>query len=215
VWEPFTLVNVTVYVPNTAPTGLRTIRLYDGSGVLLDENVFDLGPGVHELTLNFEIPIGGNFSLRCMENNLFRNTSVNTQFPYAIGTVGEITNDALGNEYYYYFYNWKVQKKSYECISDRVAVTVGVSPSEEILEQEGNILIAPNPATSEVRVEIGGKERANMLRIFDSTGREVSRKELSSNKGNLVSVAGFAPGIYLVQVESKVGVSTAKLVIEK
>ncbi|MBK9017862.1 MAG: VCBS repeat-containing protein [Saprospiraceae bacterium] len=214
VWEQFTLVSVVVYVPSTAPVGLRTIQLYDGNGLLLDENIFDLGTGTHELTLNFELPVGNNYSLRCLQNNLFRNTSAATQFPYAIGDIGEITNDALGNEYYYYFYNWKVQKKSYECVSDRVAVTVGVSPSAETLEQEGGILIAPNPATSIVRLDIGGKEKANMLRIFDSTGREVSRRELTSNKGNVFSVADFAPGIYMVQVESVLGAKTAKLVIE-
>jgi len=214
VWEPFTLVSVVVYVPSTAPTGLRTVQLYNGDGVLLDENVFNLGPGSHELTLNFELAIGNNYSLRCAQNNLFRNTNAATQFPYPIGSLGEITNDALGNQFYYYFYNWKVQKKSYECISDRVAVTVGVSPSGEILAEGSSIQVSPNPATSVVRLDFIGREKPNFLRIFDATGREVLRQALTSNMGNMFSVANFVPGIYLVQVESEMGAKSVKLMVD-
>ncbi len=214
VWEPFTLVSVVVYVPSTAPTGLRTVQLYNGDGVLLDENVFNLGPGTHELTLNFELAVGNNYSLRCAQNNLFRNTNAATQFPYPIGSLGEITNDALGNQFYYYFYNWKVQKKSYECISDRVAVTVGVSPSGEILAEGSSIQVSPNPATSVVRLDFVGREKANFLRIFDATGREVLRQALTSNMGNMFSVANFVPGIYLVQVESEMGAKSVKLMVD-
>lgn len=213
-WEPFTLVSVVVYVPSTAPTGIRTIRLYDGNNVLLDENMFDLGPGTHELTLNFEVPVGDNLSLRCVQNNLFRNTNAVTQFPYAIGTVGEITNDALGNEYYYYFYNWKVQKQSFECISDRVAVTVGVSANDDVLAQEGSVVISPNPTSEAIRVDVGGSAKAGLLRILDATGREVAREQLANNLGNILSLKGFAPGIYLVMVETGAGMSTTRLVVD-
>jgi hypothetical protein len=214
-WEEFTIVNVTVYVPVTAPSGLRTIRLYDGNEVLLDENVFDLGPGTHELTLNFEVPVGNNYSLRCVENNLFRNTSANTQFPYPIGTVGEITNDALGNEYYYYFYNWKVQKKSYECISDRVPVTVKVvSPSNEVSKEVCKITLTPNPASSLVMVDIEGVAKASSLKIYDGLGREVMQMALANNHGNLLQVEGLSAGIYLVKIQTDLGTQTAKLVIQ-
>jgi hypothetical protein len=162
----------------------------------------------------FEVPVGNGLSLRCVQNNLFRNTNAATQFPYPIGDMGELTDDALGNEYYYYFYDWKVQKKSYECVSDRVAVTVGVSATGEILEQEGVLSISPNPALDAVWFDISGKARASLLRVFDPTGREVSRRELAGNRGNLLSVKGFAAGIYLVKVETDLGTISTKLVVE-
>ncbi|MCF8247071.1 MAG: FG-GAP-like repeat-containing protein [Saprospiraceae bacterium] len=212
VWEPFKLVSVVVYVPNTATAGYRTIQLYDGNGVLLDENIFDLTEGTHELTLDFELPVGNDFSLRCLQNNLFRNTNASTQFPYNIGNMGEITGDALGNNYYYYFYDWTVQKKSYECVSERVPATVGVSPDSEVLKQEGTVLLSPNPTSGDVFVDITGK--ADSFRIVDATGRLVFQKPLFGNDAFELSLSGFASGIYHVQVQTEVGVRTLKLVIQ-
>ncbi|MBI1225379.1 MAG: T9SS type A sorting domain-containing protein [Bacteroidetes bacterium] len=211
VWEPFTLVSVKVYVPNTAPTGLRTIQLYDENNVLLDENIFSLNAGTHELTLNFDLPVGNNFSLRCAENNLFRNTNVNTSFPYAIGNWGELTNDAFGNYYYYYFYDWMVQAKSFDCVSDRVPVTVGVSATNEVDSKTGKLRLAPNPADGQVLVEVIGK--ADLLQVFDVTGREVYRTELSGNESFELLTQGFPSGIYLVQVQTELGAKTQKLVV--
>ncbi|MBK8564552.1 MAG: hypothetical protein IPN76_14765 [Saprospiraceae bacterium] len=55
VWEAFTLKEVTVYLPATAPTGLRTIQLYDGAGNLLQEAPFILeAAGTYILPLHFE-----------------------------------------------------------------------------------------------------------------------------------------------------------------
>ncbi len=212
VWEPFTLRSVTVYVPNTAAAGLRTIQLYDGTGVLLDENIFDLNAGTHELTLDFEIPVGNNLSLRCLQNNLFRNTNASTVFPYAIGDWGEITNDALGNQYYYYFFNWQVQAKSYECVSDRIPATVGVSPSSEVVPELGNMVLAPNPASGTVRVEIAGK--ADLLRILDITGVELYRRETNGNESVQISVSSFAAGIYQVVLQTEHGTRAKKLVVK-
>lgn len=212
-WEPFTLQTVKVYVPATSPAGLRTIRLYNGNGIILQESDFDLSPGEHVLTLNFEVPTGDNLSLRCLQNNLFRNTNSATQFPYPIGTVGEITNDALGNEFYYYFYDWKIQKRSLECISDRVAVSVSVSGSNDVVA-EAAITISPNPASESVLIEIAGQSNATNLSVYDATGREVARQAVASNAGTRLSVAGFAPGVYMVKINTEAGFSTAKLVVE-
>jgi hypothetical protein len=214
-WEPFTIRTVTVYLPATAPSGLRTVQLYDGNGVLLDENIFDLAPGTHDLNLDFEVPIGNDFSLRCPQNNLFRNTNTSTQFPYPIGTVGEITNDAFGNEYYYYFYNWKVQKKSYECVSDRVPVTVDVvSASDEASKAASRIVLTPNPASGLVRVDMEGEAIARSISLYDGLGRAVLHQKLVSNRGNLLTISDLPAGIYIVKINTDTGMATAKLVVE-
>ncbi len=176
--------------------------------------MFELDAGEHVLTLDFEVPVGENLSLRCVQNNLFRNTNAATQFPYVIGDIGEITDDALGNKFYYYFYDWNVQKQSFECVSDRVAVTVGVSGTDDLLEQQGLVAISPNPAKGWVNIDINGSLKANKLRVFDATGREVAQQLIVSNKGNRLSVAGFAAGIYMVKIETDAGTTTAKLVVE-
>ncbi len=214
VWEPFTINEVTVYLPATAPIGLRTVRLFDGTGTLLEEAQFTLETaGAHVLPLNFKVPVGNNLSLRCLENGLYRNTAAATQFPYAIGTMGEITNDYLGNEYYYYFYNWQVQKPTVECVSERVAVTVGVSASSETLNANGKVSISPNPTTGEVVVNI--KVKAEMLRVFDATGREVQKMEIGGNESLPVNLNGLSTGVYLILVETVGGLSVHRVVVER
>ncbi len=212
VWEPFVLTQVTVYMPVTAPAGLRTVQLYDGNGLLLQEAAFDLMAGAHDLSLNFNVPVGDDLSLRCLENGLFRNTAVSTNFPYPIGTMGEITNDALGNEYYYYFYNWQVQKPSFECVSERAAVTVGVSGSSEMEAANALVKISPNPTDGMVNVSIQGK--ADLLRVFDATGKEQLRKTLAGNETVQLSLGGYSAGVYLILVETALGTSVNRVVVE-
>ncbi len=213
-WEPFTINEVTVYLPTTAPTGQRTIRLYDSSNNILQEASFMLdAAGTHVLPLNFQVPVGNNLSLRCLEHGLFRNTSAATQFPYSIGTVGEITDDFLGNEYYYYFYNWQIQKPSVECVSERVGVTVSISVSGEATKANSQVSVSPNPTSGEVVVNI--KVRADMLRVFDATGREIYRKEIVGNESLPVSLTNFVNGVYLIMVETAVGNSVSRVVVER
>jgi len=215
-WEEFTINTVTVYVPATAPSGLRTIQLYDGNGVLMDENTFDLNSGIYELTLNFYVPVGNGYSLRCVQNNLFRNTSAATQFPYPIGTVGKITDDFLGNKYYYYFYNWKVQKQSYECVSDRVPVTVNVvSGSNEILKNGGDIVITPNPASANARIDVKGDFKASQIMVFDATGAAIWQKEVQSGDGIIMDVSNFPNGIYLLKMVGKEGFKTTTFSVHR
>ncbi|MBK8564551.1 MAG: T9SS type A sorting domain-containing protein [Saprospiraceae bacterium] len=125
--------------------------------------------------------------------------------------MGEITNDFLGNEYYYYFYNWKVQKPSVECVSERVAVTVGVSANGEVLNANKNVTISPNPTSSNVVVTV--KVKAEMLRVFDATGKEVYRMEIVGNESVPVDFDGQAAGVYLLMVETEQGPSVNRVVV--
>lgn len=212
-WEPFTINKVTVYMPVTAPIGIRTIQLFDGNGQLLQQSSFDLVAGEHELNLNFEVPVGTNLSLRCLENGLFRNTAAATDFPYPIGDMGEITNDVLGNEYYYYFYNWQVQKRSFECTSERVSVTVGISADVEVVAANSLVQISPNPTAGIVNINVQGK--ADLLRVFDATGKELSRKTLVGNEMVQLSLENQAAGVYLILIETELGTSVNRVVVER
>ncbi|MBV6879832.1 T9SS type A sorting domain-containing protein [Epilithonimonas ginsengisoli] len=58
-----------------------------------------------------------------------------TGFPYALGTVGQITggtiNNGGANSNYYFFYNWKFNKGDSECKSERVKVDVTIIPGPD------------------------------------------------------------------------------------
>jgi hypothetical protein len=198
VWEPFYIKSVTVYVPSNAPAGRRTILLYSGD-VQLDSMVTDsLVQGQHEIALDFFVPVGFDLSLRCKENNLFRNNS-GVQYPYPIGDVGEMTTAFLfGSNYYYYFYDWTIQKESYECISDRVPVTVEFTAVED-LALDNSLTVFPNPAHDVLNVSLKTPApNGSLLRLFDASGKEVLRREFYQN--DVLKVGHLAKGVYLLKM---------------
>ncbi|MFM7106380.1 MAG: ASPIC/UnbV domain-containing protein, partial [Flavobacteriales bacterium] len=87
--EPFTLEQVTVFVPSTSTAGPRTIQLFDAGNAVIQELIVDCAFGENVVTLNFEVPAGNALSIGCAENNLFR-TNSGLMYPYAIGDIGEI-----------------------------------------------------------------------------------------------------------------------------
>lgn len=122
---PLRLISVLMYAQGD---GERTIRLYDESGMLVEELNVMLDNGNNRVTLDFEIPIPGKYSLANTSQNLYRNDT-GANYPYAIDGLVSIyssnaTSDALA--YYYYFYDWKVQEIS--CVSDTTEVLVDVQP---------------------------------------------------------------------------------------
>ena len=87
-WEPFTVETVRVYAIGA---GQRTVQLCDVNGTVLQSAVFDLVDGEQVITLNFNVPVGVDLSIRCPQHNLFRNNA-GVAYPYAIGTLGQLTN---------------------------------------------------------------------------------------------------------------------------
>jgi hypothetical protein len=213
VWEPFTLLSVTVYVPDEAPAGQRTFQLVNENEAVLAEATVDLGHGQFEVALDFEVPVGSWLSLRCPQNNLFRNNA-GVQYPYPIGDVGEMTTSYFGDSYYYYFYNWKIQQENFECVSERAPVTVGVTPVD-YEDQTPALIVYPNPAQDAVFVFLKhtGPAEAS-LRLFDVAGREVLTKIATENQTIRIDSAKLAAGIYYLQCITDERIFVLKIVVE-
>ena len=220
VTEAFTLLRVTVIVPEDGVAGDRTIQLVDGADEVLNEVIVNLAIGQHELDLNFEVPVGTDLSIRCLENNLFRN-SAGVNYPYPIGDVGELTTSVYGENWYYYFYDWKIQKQQIECISDRVEAnailnTVSTNELEGLLT---GFTVFPNPTRDEVNVTFDALENMDMsVEIYDMTGREVKSMEVFSvNAGTQVKnikLDDLAKGIYYIQLSTNGQSIQQKVVVQ-
>ncbi len=203
-YEPFTIVEVDVEVPSNAPEGIRTIQLFDGSGQMLESATFDLVTGLQTITLNFEIPEEGtDYSLRCVENNLFRNNG-GVDYPYEIGDLATITTSFYGDQYYYYFYNWKVEKPSISCISERTEVSVTLSGVDN-LTQVTNLEVFPNPTSEVLNIRFTAEtSEAMIIRLTDVLGRTIQERALSNlNVGEnmeQLNVSKLPTGVYNLQL---------------
>lgn len=123
-YKPFRLVSVQV---NSGTTGSRIIELRNSSDQVLQTITVNLTTGINTVTLNWDIPQGSNYRLKCGTStpNLWRNNT-GTNFPYTLPGVLSITGTNAGDtNYYYYFYNWKVLYGD-ECVSVRTPVTAAI-----------------------------------------------------------------------------------------
>ncbi|MBK6832305.1 MAG: T9SS type A sorting domain-containing protein [Flavobacteriales bacterium] len=196
-WEPFTIETVTVYAIGA---GQRTINLCDAAGAVLQTATFDLADGTHTLTLNFDVPVGVDLSLRCPQQSFFRNNS-GVAYPYAIGTMGELTNSGFGTSYYYYFYDWKVRAPMMECPALRDPATVNIGNVGVTEVTTADVRVFPSPASDNVRVE--GVRAGETVSILDAQGRIALQAATPAVDGiATVNVERLAPGSYTVQVRS-------------
>ena len=80
-----------------------------------DTNVFipsSINNG-YRLYLNFDLPVQNDLQLGINGNNndMFRN-STKFQFPYNISNIISITGTTSSPGYYYFFYDWEIEKES-------------------------------------------------------------------------------------------------------
>ncbi|NNC82930.1 MAG: hypothetical protein HKN79_05070 [Flavobacteriales bacterium] len=190
VWEEFTLDEVTVYVVDNM-VGDRTFQLVDGDGNVLESGEFYLENGENVVALGWDVPVGEDLSLRCPQNDLFRNNS-GVQYPYPIGTSGEIHSSYYGATYYYYFYNWKTTKGEFICESDILPLEVSVVTSLEEWEIVSGMELFPNPVQDRVVLTFDLLEATDLrLEIIDALGAIVVQKDLGT----------LSPGVFRTEFD--------------
>jgi hypothetical protein len=194
-WEEFIIESVTVYAIGA---GVRDVNLCDANGTVLQTASFNLADGMQTITLNFNVPVGTGLSLRCPQNNIFRNNA-GVQYPYAIGTMGELYTSGFGTSYYYYFYNWQVRRPTLLCPSARVPVEVFVGAVG--LDEQAGDRLAAYPVPADDVLVVTGMPAGAQARLVDMAGRVALEVPNGAAPGNIqIDVSGLAPGTYVLLV---------------
>lgn len=120
----FTLESVEVF---TDFEGERLIELKSELGLVVQDTLVFINEDA-TLELNWEIEAGNNYRLGTNtevnnanfgnNNPWLKRNNQNTNYPYAIQNVVEITDSEWGQDYYYYFYNWNISWMGNSCESD-------------------------------------------------------------------------------------------------
>ncbi|MBK7342639.1 MAG: T9SS type A sorting domain-containing protein [Saprospiraceae bacterium] len=112
----------------------------------------------------------------------------------------EITTSSFGENYYYYFYDWQIEKPGFECVSERVVVQVFVTDTYEQANGLG-LKVFPNPSGELFFVEIkGSTEGASLFRLLDAGGREVRKQVLGNMSSFQLDLGSLPDGFYILQV---------------
>lgn len=220
-FEDVTIASVKVYA-NGAAT--RTIALVDANNNTIVSSSFDIPDGESIVNLNYFVPAGENYGLRCVGNNpqLWRDKDLSNNFayPFNIGDKISITNTNVGgadnDNYYYYFYDWQVEGEDFVCSSERVEVQAIVAGLDELIRVT-NLNVYPNPANDVLNITFDGVASTKLdVKLIDQTGRVVTSNQyvVSSGLNNRsLDIAKIVSGVYQLQFASEGKTASRKVVI--
>ncbi len=227
-FKPFVLLKTKVI---TSVAGERKIDLRAPNGDVLQTTTVNIPEGTSIIDLNFDVPVGTDFLLTTdatfNESSIgtagpqLRRSSQGCAFPYEIPEVVSIKNSTFNTERYYYFYNWEVAFYGYECVSDRVPVTVVVKAQSgtALPSWAAGLRIFPNPTNSTINIDIQGFAGGNLLAaVKNAQGQTLQTRLLNATAGNAffsTDLSNFPAGIYWLELASEAGVVQRKVVVHK
>lgn len=220
-YEDMIIRSVKVYA-NT--TGNRTIAVIDqNSGTTVATGTFNIPTGMQRVELNFSVPAGGPYGLRCVGGSpgLWRDgLGSNPSYPYALGTLGSMTSSSVAGSnataYYYFFYDLEVASPSMACEGPRTEVQVNLGPTSIADHTNASgLAIWPNPSNGMVTFAMAENTSDARLEVLDVSGRLVFTSSLSNEHGQaVVDLGRLAAGDYTVAVRHAGGRHVTRLVLQ-
>lgn len=221
-FEDMIITSVKVYSNGLAN---RTIAVVDQSnGSTIATGTFSIPAGESRVDLNFNVPAGGPYGLRCVGGNpgLWRDgLGSNPTYPYALGTLGSMTSSsASGNNataYYYFFYDIEVASPSVTCVGPRTQVDVLVGPTSISDRSSAKAFnVWPNPTRGLITIGLEEISGEAVLEVLDVAGRLVHTTNLDRTMQGqaVVDLSGLAAGDYSLVLHHAEGRQTTRLVMQ-
>lgn len=211
---------VTIFTENE---GDRTIGVQDSFGNVIAQGTFTVPAGEQVVQLGFAVPEGTDYALRSLDDDpeMWRDESEeDLAFPFELGEVATITttnvNSDNWNNYWYFFYDWKVSGDELACTSERVEV-IGNVLSIDNLEGTTSLEVFPNPTDGDLSIAIESLTNGKLnVTLRDATGRSVMAEQWQVVQGAQrfdLNVTGMAPGMYSVTFDLNGNGATRQLVV--
>jgi PKD repeat protein len=146
---PVVLTSVYVY---SSQAGNRTITLETSLGDTLQSAIINIPNGESRITLNFNIPVGTDLKLMGPgAPYLYRNggtTAPALPYPYYVGDVITIKDNTADNlAYYYYFYDWEIEKVCESALEEVTAYILSTPVPSFTMSNAGNTVTFTNTST--------------------------------------------------------------------
>ena len=216
--KPIILHEFTVY---TDSAGTRIIEISDGADFFYSLEV-SLQPGSNAIVPAVQIPPGSYTIGTNVDKNLEEfgtnspwlwRSSEGILFPYDVEGVMSITTSTFGEDFYYYFYDWKVAADRRYCSSDLVAATAIYDPGVGTQDPIQDIFhVSPNPTDGFLNIRFDNMQEG-LLEILSLDGGLLGSFILnSSNQQVTIDLNSYPSGVYIVRVKQHEKVATKKIV---
>lgn len=217
-YQDIVIESVKVYAEEA---GDREIAVIDGSGAVVTSGTFYCVAGEQTLDINLEVPAGTDYGLRSLDfdPNLWRDQfDENQPYPFAIGDLAAVTGTSVASNnwdnYWYFFYDWKVSLQQVICPSERVEVIATVLSIDD-LQGTTSLELFPNPAGEAVNLAVESLVNGELnVDLFDATGRLVRSEQVNIVNGAQqveLNLGGLETGVYTVQFELNGSSATRQL----
>jgi ASPIC/UnbV protein/VCBS repeat protein len=193
--------------------GKRSIVLSDSSGAIVYRATVQIDSGVQWVPLGFDIPVGTEYLLTTdgdtnnavfgvMSPQLVRSEEF-VDYPYTVEDVASIKGTEVGEQFYFYFYNWQISSAPTYCIGEKrpVLLVVRDTSTSLIMLSEGILRAYPNPTSAVLNIEVDNSvdfSAGMQYTIRSLDGRNVRSGQW--NPGEQISMRSLAPGIYNVEL---------------
>lgn len=184
--------------------GDRRIDLKNNQGEIIDSRLINVPNIPTQISLNFEVAPGTNYSLSIGNRNpgAYVNTT-GANYPYQFSNFMSITGSSMGSGAFPFFYYFIARELP--CISPRALVQAVIDTSciitgidqSSLLEQE--ISVYPVPSSYQVNVDLPGNELVDNLRLFDLQSRAIKPAVRLSGNRLEIQMANLPEGIYLLR----------------
>ena len=206
--------------------GLRSIQLKDDKEVVLETMTLMVEPGITTVELNWNLEPGSyqlttdeliNVETFGVNSSRLKRTSGDfkgtVSYPYVLDDLVEITASNFGIDFFYYFYDWKIEGPSTVCSSEAgtVNVTLDVVSVAQI-DQLDYVNIFPNPTSGLTKIEIDNED-AYTINVKSIDGRIMQTAAEVSVSHNL-DLSNYAAGLYIIELQNENESLVGKLIVE-
>ena len=216
--EDMVILSVKVYAEEAGTRGIEVVDMGDGSTIA--EGTFDIPAGENRVDINFSVPAGGPYGIRfstedpgCWRDEIGSNPA----YPFDLGGLGSITGTTVqgGNtlEYYYFFYDWEVQRPLTSCESIRTEVIVEVAAQGINDGTVAGFSVYPVPTSTLLNIEFGTLAGEVDMDLVDVTGRIVSSQHRTVKGNGTLDVSDLARGEYTLRVRHAGGLVVSRVVV--
>ncbi len=183
--------------------------------ILTSESVFvNVVTPIDPIVTDVDVAAGDSATLMAEGENLFWYASETGSTPVSIGNT--FTTPVINEITTYYVESIIVGPNGTQCRSNRVPVTVGLTSTEEIIQELG-IDIYPNPATALINIDIELASEIHKIQLFNNLGQLVSSVPAAELGQSTISIdlLDMPTGNYTLKMNTSKGVASKNIIVTK